>query len=194
MSTRIDRRVLRTRQLLRAALLALIRERGFENLTEEELADRAKLNRATFYLHYVDKYDLLRQVIGETLNELATIRPPTSVQNPDVAERLHQFFVSLFTHVVDNAEFYRVTIGAAGIAVAANEVYENTFHIGIRWLTRSGIKSWRVPPDVMISVLCGAYLGIVRWAVNQPTMPSADMMATRFMALMLPGILSVVSE
>lgn len=194
MSTRIDRRVVRTRQLLRAALLALIRERGFDVLTEQEIADRATLNRATFYLHYVDKYDLLRQVITETLDELATMRPPSSAQHPDVAERLRQFFVSLFSHVVNNAEFYRVTVGAAGIAVAANEIYENTFRVGIRWLNRAGIKSWRVPPDVMISVLCGAYMGMVRWAVHQPTMPSPEVMANRFMELVLPGILSAVSE
>lgn len=196
MPTKIDRRVIRTRQLLRAALLSLIRERGFDKLTEQEIAERATLNRATFFLHYTDKYDLLRQVISATLDELTALRPPASPVNSDTTdpERLRQFFVALFNHVVNNAEFYRVTVGAGGIAVAANEIYETTFRVGIRWLNRVGIRAWRVPPDVMVSMLCGAYMGMVRWAVSQPTMPAPEVMANRFMELVLPGILAVLSE
>lgn len=56
--SKIDRRVQRTRELLQAALIALIRERGYEAVTIQEIADRASAGRTTFYLHYVDKDDL----------------------------------------------------------------------------------------------------------------------------------------
>jgi AcrR family transcriptional regulator len=54
-----DRRVQRTRAALRQSLMELIREKGYEALTVEEVARRANLGRATFYLHYHDKDDLL---------------------------------------------------------------------------------------------------------------------------------------
>jgi AcrR family transcriptional regulator len=56
---RRDRRVERTQQLLREALLSLIREKGFEGLTVQEIIDRANVGRATFYAHFENKDDLL---------------------------------------------------------------------------------------------------------------------------------------
>jgi AcrR family transcriptional regulator len=56
---RRDRRVERTEQLLRQALLALVQEKGFEALTVQEIIDRANVGRATFYAHFDNKDDLL---------------------------------------------------------------------------------------------------------------------------------------
>jgi hypothetical protein len=54
-----DRRVQRTRQLLRTALVPLIEENGFEALTVQDIIDRANVGRATFYAHFDKKEDLL---------------------------------------------------------------------------------------------------------------------------------------
>ena len=54
-----DRRVQRTHQLLRGALVALIQEKGFEALTVQDIIDRANVGRATFYAHFDNKEDLL---------------------------------------------------------------------------------------------------------------------------------------
>jgi AcrR family transcriptional regulator len=54
-----DRRVQRTRELLQQALIALIRERGYDALTIQDIADRANVGRTTFYLHYAGKEELL---------------------------------------------------------------------------------------------------------------------------------------
>lgn len=196
MPSKVDRRIVRTRQLLRGALLTLIRERGFDALTVQDIADRATLNRATFYLHYADKYDLLTQIVRETLDEVAALRPPLNPQNPDQAdpERLQQFFIGLFTHVMANAEFYRVMISPGGVAGVTSEIHDSMFRVGMRWLNRAGVKSWRIPPDVIISALSGAYIGMVRWAVNQPTLPSPELMAMRFMNLVVPGIETAIGE
>lgn len=57
--SKADRRAERTRELLQAALIELIREQGYERVTIQEIADRAGVGRTTFYLHYADKDDLL---------------------------------------------------------------------------------------------------------------------------------------
>jgi len=59
----VDLRIRRTRLALREALLALIEEKGFETLIVQDIADRAMINRVTFYKHYRDKYDLLEQIM-----------------------------------------------------------------------------------------------------------------------------------
>lgn len=56
--TKTDRRVQRTRELLQMALIELIRERGYDAITIEDIVDRANVGRTTFYLHYKNKDDL----------------------------------------------------------------------------------------------------------------------------------------
>ena len=53
-----DPRVKRTRKLLQDALLELLAEKSFDAITVQDIAERSTINRATFYAHFVDKYDL----------------------------------------------------------------------------------------------------------------------------------------
>jgi AcrR family transcriptional regulator len=59
MTRKQDRRVQRTQQLLRTAMLSLIQEKGFETVSVQEIVDRANVGRATFYAHFDSKADLL---------------------------------------------------------------------------------------------------------------------------------------
>lgn len=58
-SDKLDRRVQRTRDLLRRTLIQLIREKGYDSITIQDITDRANLGRTTFYLHYQTKDELL---------------------------------------------------------------------------------------------------------------------------------------
>jgi len=55
-----DPRILRTRRMLMDALAKLLKEEAFEQISVQEIADEATLNRNTFYLHYQDKVALLQ--------------------------------------------------------------------------------------------------------------------------------------
>ncbi|AMB93680.1 TetR/AcrR family transcriptional regulator [Aerococcus sanguinicola] len=58
---------------IKAAFIDLIHDVGFNSLTVSDLARRSDINRGTFYLHYVDKYDLMTQLEEEIMDELETI-------------------------------------------------------------------------------------------------------------------------
>lgn len=66
----IDRRTIRTKKMIRSALAELIDEKGFNNISVTDLTQRADINRGTFYLHYVDKYDLLERIENEIIQEI----------------------------------------------------------------------------------------------------------------------------
>ncbi len=66
---RVDPRVKRTRQWLQKALLDLMAEKGFEAITVQEIAERAMVNRATFYAHFTDKYALLEHSMRALFQE-----------------------------------------------------------------------------------------------------------------------------
>lgn len=64
---KMDRRVKRTRRLLKDSLIALMQEKEFMDISVKEITDRADLNRGTFYLHYPDTFHLLRDIEDEAL-------------------------------------------------------------------------------------------------------------------------------
>ncbi len=69
-----DPRVLRSRQMLMEALLRLLNKKEFDDISIQEIADEAGLNRATFYLHYPDKNALLQAMTGARFRDLIARR------------------------------------------------------------------------------------------------------------------------
>jgi AcrR family transcriptional regulator len=69
-----DPRVLRSRQMLMEALLRLLSRKEFDDISIQEIADEATLNRATFYLHYPDKNALLQAMTGARFRDLMARR------------------------------------------------------------------------------------------------------------------------
>jgi AcrR family transcriptional regulator len=75
---RVDPRVKRTRELLVRAFKELLAERGHDGLTVQAIAERATVNRATFYDHFADQYELFDLVISESFREELGRRLPPS--------------------------------------------------------------------------------------------------------------------
>src|SRR6201992_4155515 len=69
-----DPRVLRSRQMLMEALLKLLDRKEFDDISIQEIADEATLNRATFYLHYPDKNALLQAMTAARFRDLIARR------------------------------------------------------------------------------------------------------------------------
>lgn len=70
---RADRRVLRTKKLLRQGLTQLMEQKSIKKITVRELSALADINRGTFYLHYRDIYDLVEHIENELLEEFESI-------------------------------------------------------------------------------------------------------------------------
>src|SRR6202453_5058026 len=81
-----DPRILRSRRMLMDSLAKLLTKKEFEDISVQEIADQATLNRATFYLHYPDKSALLQAMAGSRFEELIE-RRGLSFTNCDSALR-----------------------------------------------------------------------------------------------------------
>jgi len=71
---REDRRVIRSRRRVQAAFTELLAERDFNKITVQDIAERADINRATFYAHFDDKYDLLIYNVRDELQAMLAQR------------------------------------------------------------------------------------------------------------------------
>src|SRR5580704_5736983 len=72
-----DPRILRSRRMLMDSLVRLLKQKEFEDISVQEIADEATLNRATFYLHYPDKNALLQAMTGMRFRDLIERRSIT---------------------------------------------------------------------------------------------------------------------
>ena len=72
-----DPRILRSRRMLMEALARLLMKKEFEDVSVQEIADEATLNRATFYLHYPDKNALLQAMTASRFRDLIERRAIT---------------------------------------------------------------------------------------------------------------------
>lgn len=68
--SKVDRRIAKSQSAIKNALTELMSEKNFDDITIQDIADRADVNRGTIYLHYTDKYDLLDKMIEEHIDNL----------------------------------------------------------------------------------------------------------------------------
>ena len=68
-----DLRVIKTRASINNAFMTLFFEKDFDSISIKEITEYAQVGRKTFYLHYIDKYDLLDQIVSEKITELEQI-------------------------------------------------------------------------------------------------------------------------
>jgi AcrR family transcriptional regulator len=68
--SKIDRRIAKSQESIKNAVIELMTEKRFDDITIQDIADKADVNRGTIYLHYTDKYDLLDRMIEEHINTL----------------------------------------------------------------------------------------------------------------------------
>jgi AcrR family transcriptional regulator len=161
-----DLRVRRTRKLLMQALIELTIEKGFSAITVQDIADRAMINRATFYRHYLDKHDLLDKYMNEVYELTAVQEELTLEQTQDAASGKAPIgMVRMLEHVQWHADFYRVMLGPKGDPAFAHRIQQYT-ELRLRSLlpdNRTQVVSKNPPVDLCISYLSHAGVGALAW-------------------------------
>src|SRR5260370_38413133 len=115
MEGEIDRRVARTRRTLHEALIRLIKRKGYDALTVQEIIDEADIGRATFYDHYRGKDDLLRGGFERLRGELKAARREARQGERD---RPLTFSLAMFKPACTYRDDYHTMLGGRGTIVA----------------------------------------------------------------------------
>ena len=189
-SRKNDPRIERTQEALRGALMALIEEKGFDAISVRDITERARLNRATFYLHYRDKQDLLIRTSEAVFDRLVAEAGPIDRGNL-AFQKPSQQLVILFQHLAKHRDFYRVVLGRSGVPalVARMREYLVTF-TQLRIASLHTLYPAAVPilDDMFISeYVAGALLSIIIWWLDNDLPHSPEYMADRFGWLSVAG-------
>src|SRR5215217_5062984 len=118
--TTLDPRIRRTRRMLREAVLDLAAEHDFAEITVRDITARADVNRATFYLHYRNKEDLVAQALEALFAEFTAEDRAFVAAHPTLAAAtVPPGIVAQFRHVGERAELFRRLLGGTGSSAFA---------------------------------------------------------------------------
>jgi AcrR family transcriptional regulator len=153
-----DRRVRRTRQALRDALIDLIVERGYPRVTVQDVIDRADVGRSTFYSHYRDKDDLLLSSLDEQIRAAFT----SDVGGVDASPSLW-----VFTHAASHADLYRALIRRrGGWTIVRRQMEETLAEMYERQLPDPPADT-PVPRRAAARFLAGALVALTAWWLDE---------------------------
>ena len=179
-----DRRSRRTRQLIRSALLELLFERGYDEITVQDILDRANIGRSTFYTHYFDKEDVLASIADEQVELLRR----HLVEREDEQRIIPS--LELFQHVQQNQQYFRAMLhGRAREALW--DAAQSTLCKTIEYELATSIAEKQapiVPASVACQYLAGAFLSFLKWWLEAETPYSPEQMDDMFQHLALPGV------
>jgi AcrR family transcriptional regulator len=191
-----DRRVQRTRQLLRDALTGLVLENGYENTTVQNILDRANLGRSTFYTHYRDKDELL--VDGFEQLRLLFLKYDADIAAGKYPSGTHVYDPSLlfFKHAAAQHRIYKALIGNQGGAVVHAYLYKFCSQMIGSHLKHqaSAGKKPLIPHEVLVHFVVSSFLGLLTWWLNHDMPYSPEQIDEMFKRLTYPGMYAALGR
>lgn len=100
-----DRRVKRTKSMMRDALMELMDEKPFSEITAKDVTARADLNRATFYLHYTNVFALLDEMENEVVEKFAQMLDKAEIRQGEAWE--YPLIGHICDYIVENPKLCR---------------------------------------------------------------------------------------
>jgi AcrR family transcriptional regulator len=164
-----DPRAIRSKRLLKEAVISLLIEsQNLQELTVQKVAAKAELNRATFYLHFLDMRDLLRHVVYDILNDLSKKLSPLLQPEPvDLDEQLLNFLDYFYQH----RKFLSVLF--------EEKAFQRKLHSFIVDIiqTRRDIQKIVTEHPVSKDIIASSILGILMWWIRDGKQYSSEYIA-----------------
>ena len=177
-----DPRILRSRRMLMEALARLLSEKEFDDISVQEIADEATLNRATFYLHYPDKNTLMQAMTAVRFRELIA-RRGLSFTNCDGALRAIALGVCDYLAETTSCPRQLTKMPLEGSIIT---VVKDMFQEGAG---NHAMKS-DTDPELLATTAAWAIFGAARQWYQTPARIPAEEMAGKIEAMVKPIFLS----
>jgi|SRR5215472_470380 len=186
---RNDRRVTRTRRSLSGALVELIQEKHFDEITVQNVLDRADVGRSTFYTHFRDKEDLFQQNWQHFLDMLVS-----QIYWEQVGQGSFIPVYFLFDHLKNVQPFYR--------GLVRSRKTDAIFKSGLTLLSErinTSLKEWlrgkpapSVPLPILSHYVSSEIFSLLKWWLDHKMPHSPERMDQIFHQLVTPGLQSAL--
>lgn len=178
-----DKRIRRTKKLLRQALTRLMEQKDFQSITVTDVVREADINRGTFYAHYRDVYDLRETIESEMISDfrgmIVDIRPD------EINTSLRPVLARSVDYLGENREIVQVLMNANGPDSFGRKLIEV-----IEECRLAVLPSVTLEDTYLARFIATGLVGILeKWVRDERAVPKRDIVAlmARKLELLLPA-------
>ncbi|MCL1975558.1 MAG: TetR family transcriptional regulator C-terminal domain-containing protein [Firmicutes bacterium] len=158
-----DRRIRYTKKVLKESLLELMAVKSIGKIQIKEICDLADVNRGTFYNHYNDQFDLLRQVQDEFASEVNALQDKRLIKNMSTLEMITELLNYFAAQLPMCKILFDTNGGSELISKLMNNAYDS-FLDG--WRQKIKKPSERQLEMLYVFISNGAAAIIRNWVAN----------------------------
>ena len=189
-----DRRVRRTQKLLKEALINEAREKGYKNVTIQDVTTRADVGYRTYFRHYTGLDELLVSVAQDRLDQFYEILdlplPGELIQNP--VEFFQTIGSTLFQHIQDNQPAFRFLLLDDSLRFVLDPVLERAC-VKVRTIL-AGLPQENITAGVAANHIVSSTVSLIRWWLENDTPHSHGKMGQIFTDLIIEPTWLVMTE
>ena len=162
----------RTKQLIQKSFMEILQNKSFDSITVGDIAKAANINRGTFYLHFLDKFDLLDQIeqqlfedLGNHIDELQSSYSWTLT----FEKGQEQLAATLFSSIKMHAPLLKIFLsdrGRAGFHLRFRAAFSEKVRVNLE-KNKIFTDQLNVPMEYFLSFITSAFLGLIeQWVQN----------------------------
>ncbi len=169
-------------------------EKNYDTITIQDITERAGLRRATFYLHYHDKEELLLTILKAAVDDLTThLQAESSTAECLTYEQVYQSDLKMYRHVAERASLYRIILGRQETNQIIQQVRAYIAAQLIEMLRQdSKTNRFTIPIEVIANYMAGVKITMISWWLEQDMPCSVEEMAAMCAELTLHGALTAL--
>lgn len=171
-----DPRAIRSKRMIKKAVADLLVENpDITKLTVQKISQRAELNRATFYLHFVDINDLLKQLVHDIFDDLTLeMSPILQIDNLNDEQRLVTFLDYFYKH----RKLFTVLFAHPGFKKKLHMILKESIVI-------NRVRAHSLSKEITLSmdILASSILGIIMWWLKDGVHFSSEYIAQQIIEL-----------
>jgi len=158
-----DRRIKYTKMVLKESLLKLMADKPINKIQIKEICDLADVNRGTFYAHYNDQFDLLRQVQDEFAAEVKTLQDKRQTKEMDTLEMI----TGLMSHLAEHRSLCKILFVTSGDYELINKLMNSAYDSFLDgWKQKLRNPSDRQLDMLYVFISNGSAAIIRNWVLN----------------------------
>ncbi|MGQ2285548.1 TetR/AcrR family transcriptional regulator [Leuconostoc pseudomesenteroides] len=185
-----DLRTIKTLHTIENALMQLLFQKKFKNITIDEIAKMAVINRSTFYLHYHDKYDLLDNLVNKKIKKVIdTIQDEPHITKGNLDYQMFSNDLELSLKVIASEQHFYLFMLNDEEALGIRKKIEDAL---FDKLSESFPTQTVVERDLLLTIISTIYVSVITWWLNKNMVYSTQYMADQLVKFFKLGTVNII--
>lgn len=187
--SRFERRRQQTHSRIKEAAIELILEKGYQEVTIQDITDRADYARATFYLHFQDIEELVLEYFNEGWQDHSSTAQELQLTAGGELPLLYYEILVDFLLADQNKDFYRIIFNRLGPMSIIEQIKKHLIvDIEKRIRNNSELADDNIPPFLKANFYFGAMIQSIIWWLEEPNPYTPQQMADAVYQLMISNL------